>query len=80
LRPGDALALAGAAVFGTLRLDVTGGALDADTPPPDAKAGWTAVERGGAEVTGAFDAEQCVRRKSAAAKKNVRIRSEITPG
>jgi hypothetical protein len=67
--------LEGAALAADRRLDVTGGVLAADTVPPAAKDGSTPAERGGAEVTGAFDAEQCVRKKNAGAKKNVRIRS-----
>src|SRR5687767_9923195 len=67
--------LEGAALAADRRLEVTGGVLAADTVPPAAKDGSTAVERGGAEVTGVFDAEQCVRKKNPEAKKNVRIRS-----
>jgi hypothetical protein len=54
-------------------LEAAGGALDADTPPPATTAGSIPGEWGGVVVTGAFDAEHCVRRKTTTLEKNVLI-------
>jgi hypothetical protein len=65
----------GRALDAAFGLEAAGGVLDADTPPPATTTGSIPGEWGGVVVTGAFDAEHCVRRKSTTLEKNVLIRS-----